>query len=628
MPMLSWFARRPARPLAAPRAASLRPRLECLEARDVPAAGALDPTFGTGGVVSFPFGFTDALKDIALQPDGKIVAGGSVQVTGLDQDFALARFNPDGSLDTTFGDAGRVRTDFGPDYSDEIQALAVLPGGKILAVGNIGGTASVGLARYNPDGTLDTTFGPDGTGRAAVDFSLSGFETAFALAVLPDGRFVVAGGVQPNPSASQSFFAVARFHADGSLDPTFGTGGVVSTDFGPTDAGAFGVVVQADGKVVAAGQSSSSSANFSFAVARYNTDGTPDTTFAGTGQLQIEFGPDTNYPTGRDVALQADGKIVVAGIFLNGGSADIGVARLNPDGTLDATFGGGDGLASIDAGSDEDGHAVAIEPGGKIVVAGLWTQPGGSNSFVARLNPDGSPDTGFGTAGTVVTDVAANDNDEFNAVLIQPDGKILTAGTAGAGSIRQFGLARYDGGSAANRPPVAVADTAVLNTGTAVTIAVLANDTDPDGDPLRVTGVTQPAGGRAVVTVNADGTVTYTQTVYATGTARFTYTVSDGRGGTATATVRVTLAIPPAVGIDMLRSQVAALDLTAAEKRSLTRKLDAASDALARGNEAAARAKLSAFLVAIDDLADDCRIDAATARRFESQVEALDDVLS
>ena len=423
---------------------AFRPWAEVLEGRDAPAAGSLDPTFGTDGIVSFSFSFTDALNDIALQSDGKIVAGGSTQVTGQDQDFALARFNPDGTLDTSFGVGGRVRTDFGPNFRDSVQALAVLPDDKILAAGNIGGTATVGLARYNPDGTLDTTFGSSGTGRVAVDFSLTGFETAFDLAVLPDGRFVVSGGVQPNPTQSKSLFAVARFLADGSLDATFGTGGVATTDFGPTDAGAFGVVVQSDGKVVGAGQSSSSGGNFSFAVARYNADGTPDTSFAGTGRLQFGFGAGTSTPTGRDVALQADGKIVVGGIFFNNnnGTSDIGVARLNPDGTFDATF-SSDGLATVHTGSNEDGHAIAVQDNGKIVVAGLRTQPGGSNSFITRLNPDGSLDAGFGSGeassptwplATTTSSTPSSSNRTARSWRRAPQG----------GSIRNFGIVRYE----------------------------------------------------------------------------------------------------------------------------------------------------------------------------------------
>ena len=239
---------------------------------------------------------------------------------------------------------------------------------------------------------------------------------------------------------------MARYHADGTPDATFGNGGLATTAFGPTDARAFGVVVQPDGKVVAAGQSSSSGGNFSFAVARYNPDGTPDAGFGNGGKLQFGFGAGTSMPAARDLALQPDGKIVVAGIFFNNSSnADIGIARLNPDGTFDAGFGSG-GLVKADFQADEDrARRAGPQPDGKIVVAGLRAQPGGSILYCA-FHADGTPDAGFGAGGRTITDLAAGDNDAFTAVVLQPVGTLVTAGTAGGGSDRNFGIAGYEAG--------------------------------------------------------------------------------------------------------------------------------------------------------------------------------------
>src|SRR5262249_37671172 len=201
---------------------------------------------------------------------------------------------------------------------------------------------------------------------------------------------------------------------------------------------------------------------FSFAVARYNPDGTPDTSFGSGGQLQFGFGAGTSLPAARDLALQPDGKIVVAGIFFNNTTfnADIGIARLNADGTFDAGCGSG-GLVKEDFHPDAAIHAVLVQPDGKIVVAGGPSQPGGSNSLVARFNPDGTLDASFGAGGRTITDMAPSDNDGFNAVILQPDGKVVAAGTAGGGSDRNFGIARYEG--VGNRPPVAADDSAVMN---------------------------------------------------------------------------------------------------------------------------------------------------------------------
>ena len=277
--------------------------------------GSLDASFGSAGKVTTDFGGLDVAYGVAIQPDGKImVAGGG----GTPGDFALARYNADGSFDTSFGMAGKVTTDFDLGLLDGAMDVALQSNGRIIAVGftTIAGSAAFALARYNTDGSLDTSFGNGG--KVTTDFG--GSDTAFAMAIQPDGMIVVVG----TGAGNFGDFTLARYMTDGSLDANFGSGGKVTTDFvGPDSANA--VALQANGKIVAAG----SRANFrDFALARYNTDGSLDASFGSGGKLTTDFG-------GQDaafgVAIQPDGNIVLAG---NGGADfDFALARYLGDPT-------------------------------------------------------------------------------------------------------------------------------------------------------------------------------------------------------------------------------------------------------------------------------------------------------
>ncbi len=277
------------------------------------ASGALDGTFGTGGKVTTDFaGDMDEAHGVVVQADGKFVAAG-VAKTSRSQDFALARYNPDGTLDGTFGTGGKVTTDFnGGD--DAAFAVVLQPDGKIVAAGvaKTSRSQDFALARYNPNGSLDGTFGTGG--KVTTDFA-GDDDAAFAVALQPDGKIVAAGGAKASYRSQD--FALARYNPNGGLDTTFGTGGKVTTDFaGDTDE-AHGVVVQLDGKIVAAGVANTSRAQ-DFALARYNPDGGLDTTFGTGGKVTTDFagGDDAAFA----VALQPDGKIVAAGGADAGGS--------------------------------------------------------------------------------------------------------------------------------------------------------------------------------------------------------------------------------------------------------------------------------------------------------------------
>jgi uncharacterized delta-60 repeat protein len=388
------------------------------------AGGDLDPTFSGDGKVLTDFGLDDGANGVAIQADGKIVAAGFRRNQA--SDFALARYNPDGSLDPTFDGDGKVLTDFGG--FDFALGVAIQTDGKIVAAGFAGAGANpsnFALARYNADGSLDPSF--DGDGRVM---------TAFGVAIQADGKIVAAG--RSYAGARPFDFALARYNPDGSLDPSFDGDGRVLTGFGG-DESAFDVAIQADGKIVAAG---AGGANGNFLLARYLPDGGLDPSFGGDGRVATDFG---RADSAFGLAIQADGKIVAAGGSFTsfGPAADFALARYNPGGGLDPTF-DGDGRVVTDFGAFDAARSVAIQTDGKIVAVG----DSGEDFALARYNPNGSLDASFGGDGSVVTDFGAED--VGNAIAIQVDGKIVAAGFTRSRA-EDFALARYVPGVV--RPP-------------------------------------------------------------------------------------------------------------------------------------------------------------------------------
>ncbi len=378
------------------------------------APGDLDATFGVGGKVTTDFAAGDDFASgAAIQNDGKIVAAGYATAAGFDFiGFALARYNPDGSLDASFGSGGRVTTDFGTAAD-----VAIQEDGRIVAAGRnyLGDFA---LARYNSDGSLDASFG--GSGKIITDFGDA--DGGNAVAIQADGRIVAAG------STGFGDFALARYNPDGSLDAGFGGDGKVTTTFGSFGEFAFELAIQADGKIVAAGAGPGFT---DFALARYNPDGSLDAGFGGDGKVTTDFG--SNVEAAFGVAVQADGAIVAVG-------TGFALVRYNPDGSLDASFGSG---GKVTTNISSFANAVAVQADGRIAVAGA-----SSGDFaLVRYNPDGSLDASFGSGGRVTTDFGSA-TDRASDVAIQGDGKIVAAGgTLGAG-FSGFALARYESGGA------------------------------------------------------------------------------------------------------------------------------------------------------------------------------------
>jgi uncharacterized delta-60 repeat protein len=242
----------------------------------------------------------------------------------VNTDFGLARYNADGTLDTGFGHGGKVTTDFSGSF-DEAQAITIQLDGKIVLAGRARTQTSTSsnddfaLARYDTNGTLDTTFGTGG--KVKTDFSgVPGFDEAHALAIQLDGKIVAVGlAVVSTPGLEKDDFALARYNANGVLDTTFGSGGKVITDFSDANVNAFAVAIQLDGTILIAGSGSTSTTTADFWLSRYRTNGTLDTGFGTAGRVTTDF-------SGRDdvafgLAIQPGGKIVAAG------AADFGDVR-------------------------------------------------------------------------------------------------------------------------------------------------------------------------------------------------------------------------------------------------------------------------------------------------------------
>jgi uncharacterized delta-60 repeat protein len=408
-------------------------------------AGDLDPSFGGGdGLLTTNFHNTlDEARAVAIQPDGKIVAVGTTHIPGTDphDNFSVARYNPDSSPDTSFGGGdGKLTTDFFDKFTVHVDArahaVAIQTDGKLVVVGKAGNNFTA--VRYNPDGSLDTTF--DGDGKQIIG---GGYYWANGVAIQDDGKIVLAGYAYGGSSGD---FALVRLNTDGSLDNTFDGDGRVTTDFFGGIDEVRAVALQA-GRIVVAGNSQVSGLNYDFAVARYNPNGSLDTTFNGDGKAAVDFfgGDDGAFA----MALQSDGKIVAAGgAFYEPSSYNFAVARLLSDGSLDTGF-GVDGIKVEDLGGGgiDNANAVALQPDGRIVLAGFAPVAGVNRFALARFATDGFLDPGFGGGdGWLTTDFGGGSGDtRANGIDLQSDNRIVVAGTSDMGGTNNYdyALARY-----------------------------------------------------------------------------------------------------------------------------------------------------------------------------------------
>ena len=367
--------------------------------------GALDPTFGSGGTVLTNMnelgGFDEEMFSVAIQSDGKIVTAGRILKSGGQEDTALARYNPDGTLDETFGDGGKVLTDVDTGHEFRQQVL-IDDDGRIL-VG--GGCRQFFLVRYLPDGTLDPSFNPDGP-RPGINITEvtptgEGNGAAIESIAFDDRDRIVAGGY--------SFIAfdlkstVARYDPDGTLDPSFNPNGsqpgIVVTDMAP-DGGfdvVFRVALDREGRIVTVGDAFVGVGNglFDIALARYLADGSLDDSFGDGGMVFTNAGPGDSDDDAQGLAIQPNGKILVGGSAAPTAfrvDSDFMVARYESDGSLDDSFGTGGILKTPTApgNADDEIWSMALHNGAKLVAAGECDQPEtGRDVCVVRYQLDG-----------------------------------------------------------------------------------------------------------------------------------------------------------------------------------------------------------------------------------------------
>ncbi|AFL80592.1 hypothetical protein Aeqsu_1094 [Aequorivita sublithincola DSM 14238] len=332
--------------------------------------GTLDPTFGNAGTLTIPVGSAKSYAtDVALQNDGKIVIGARTY-DNVSGDFALIRLNADGSLDNSFGTNGIVIASSGG--SDVSSSLLIADDGKILLAGDSDSTFSV--AKFNTDGTFDTSFGTN-------EWSIINFDGSSSytqdIAFQNDGKIVMAGFAINSVGRYQ--MAAARINADGTIDNSFGNSGKVFFNIGIDQDFATALAIQSDGKIVLGGHTyitSNPRLSYDFAVVRLNSDGNFDTTYGTNGVATAQIVDEANYTNG--MIIQADDKVILAGRTVKLFDYDLAMVRFNTDGELDTTF-GIDGKVSTDVDGREDhGYAIALQPDNKIILTG-YSYPAGAN---------------------------------------------------------------------------------------------------------------------------------------------------------------------------------------------------------------------------------------------------------
>ena len=455
--------------------------------------GALDPTFGTDGIQTTDLLPSDIAWDVTVLGNSDIVVVGSSLVAGTpfagSGQATLARYTPDGVLDLASGYTRSV----GGCGIVPVAFFSVLaePDGNYVAAGYANWTCGIGIEFWIERLTADhldvLTFEPP---------EFHGLQSqAWALARQPDGKIISAGFAGSTGDGASRDVAVARHSPGGMLDDTFGTGGEVLVDVAGDYDFAYNVDLQPDGKLVVAGFTYDGS-QYDFLILRLNEDGTLDPSFGVGGIVTIDFDGLNDFAL--DSALQADGKILAAGVRNNDDTtATFTIVRLETDGTLDAGFGAG-GITTLDfTGLSARADALLLQSDGKIVVAGRTeTGTGGDDTLdfaIARLHPDGTLDTTFGSDGMQTADVGGP-IDTARGLAIEPDGDLVVVGSAqedvGGDLHSDFGLARFIGDAI----PVANEPEAGLPSGFALHAvypnpfklqAVVPFDV-PEGGPVRV----------------------------------------------------------------------------------------------------------------------------------------------
>lgn len=406
------------------------------------SSGDLDQSFGGDGkILNDFFGFTDVARNVIIDSNNKILLAGGATKKSLNDHFAMARYNDDGSLDLSFGRNGKVAIGKVADnkYLDGgIEGLGLQSNGKIIACGRAAFAPYTGLvvARYNNDGSLDASFGEE-----AFVLTPDLSETIYPLAMAIDSEdkiIVVASAFQKR--GNNASFAVFRFNADGSRDEAFGERGHVFTSISYGANVPRAVKIDQNNKIVVGGFSGQNK----WVVVRYNYDGSLDNTFGNAGIASILFNED-GVDTLHALAIQQDGKIIVGGDVQVGSYAglrmvDFGLARLTLEGELDLSFNKtGKQITSFVQPAASTLWALTLQTDGKIVAVG---DASAVNSLgVARYNTDGSLDLSFGDGGQKITPCGKTCH--WEGVSLQPDGKIVAAGYIWNGKHYDMALVRH-----------------------------------------------------------------------------------------------------------------------------------------------------------------------------------------
>ena len=512
-----------------------RRRLFCesLESRRMLAAGVLDATFGSGGLVTTDLTGSDRVGGTAvdIQSDGKIVAGGFTRNGNTDFDSVVARYNPDGTPDIDFGNGGLVQTDI-VGKRGRISDVLVDAEGRILAAG---GMDVFVLSRYTADGALDLTFG---LGGMSIGGSTQGITE---IALQQDGK-IVASASQYDGSTGLHDFAAIRFNCDGTLDSTFGSGGIAVAEFGLSERPE-GLAIDALGRILVAGVSRDGAANANnFAVTRFLSDGSVDTSFGDDGITIIDAGGINDFA--RDIAIAANGDILLSGQGYNSSTgSDYVLIRLQENGLPDATF-GNSGIVNTDFGSIYYEKLLEIKtlPDGKIVGVGS-----GNAGRILRYLPDGTLDNSFGVGGSTAVDFT-DGVDSLNDVSVLADGSAVAIGVNPNpdGDPPAFiALAKFVGD---NSDPQ-ISSEADVEFAENSTDAMIVSAEDPDVGQTVAFSLTGLGSDQALFSITPTGELSFAEApdfetpLDANGDNTYEVEVlaDDGNGGTATQLISVTV---------------------------------------------------------------------------------------
>ena len=378
----------------------------------------LDKSFGNNGVVQIN---NASIKAVKIQKDGRIIVTGSIPFGIGSSKILVARFKIDGTIDSTFGTGGKVITDY-ENYTARATSVVLQNDDKIIIAGDISltGSSHIIVIRYLPNGALDSTFGVNGK----VLTSIGQFDEANAVAVQDDGDIIIAGSTVDSTLGPPDF-AVVRYNSKGELDESFGNRGIVTTAFGNNDYNvAYSIVINNEEKIVVGGYSSVS--NSDFALARYNSDGSPDNTFGENGKVITDLRGDNDQAF--SMILLKDGKIVLGGYSDNGINSDFALAKYKINGSLDSTFGIGGMVFTPMVDEIDRINSIKEQNNGRIVAVGYATNSNTSEDFaISRYLSTGVLDNTFGIDGKIITPLDSS-FDVAESVEIQSDGKIIVGG--------------------------------------------------------------------------------------------------------------------------------------------------------------------------------------------------------